>query len=102
MPTKITNILPHENYPLYAYKIITETVSLIIINIAVAEKSISQIMNVTEIDYVNSDTYYFLFCFVKGDARTQSPTTKNCAPEFPTFGEIASFNLAKCNAQVST
>ena len=37
-----------------------------------------------------------------GDARTQSPTTKNCAPESPTFGEIASFNLAKCNAKVST
>ncbi len=36
---------------------------------------------------------------VKGDARTQSPTTKNCAPEFPTFGEIAGFNPAKCNAE---
>ena len=33
-----------------------------------------------------------------GDARTQSPPTKNCAPESPTFGEIASFNSAKCKA----
>ena len=37
-----------------------------------------------------------------GDARTQSPPTKNYAPEFPTFGEIASFNRAKCKATVST
>ena len=37
-----------------------------------------------------------------GDARTQSPPTKNYAPEFPTFGEIASFNRAKCKAAVST
>ena len=47
-----------------------------------------------------------MYCFgadcCKGDARTQSPTTKNCASEPPTFGEIAGFNLAKCNAQVST
>ena len=34
-----------------------------------------------------------------GDARTQSPPTKNCAPEAPTFGEIASFNRTKCNAR---
>jgi len=40
-------------------------------------------------------TYYTFL----GDARTQSPTTKNCAPEFPTFGEIAGFNWAKCNAE---
>ena len=34
-----------------------------------------------------------------GDARTQSPPTKNCAPESPTFGEIAHFSPAKCNAK---
>ena len=34
-----------------------------------------------------------------GDARTQSPPTKNCAPESPTFGEIAGFNRTKCNAR---
>ena len=34
-----------------------------------------------------------------GDARTQSPPTKNCAPESPTFGEITSFNRTKCNAR---
>ena len=34
-----------------------------------------------------------------GDARTQSPTTKNCASKPPTLGEIAGFNWAKCNAQ---
>ena len=45
---------------------------------------------------------FLAFKDMKGDARTQSPTTKNCAPEFPTFGEIAGFNLAECNAQVST
>ncbi len=45
---------------------------------------------------------FFLLIKWSGDARTQSPTTKNFAPEFPTFGEIADFNLAECNAQVST
>ena len=44
----------------------------------------------------------FVFQTNTGDARTQSPPTKNCAPESPTFGEIASFNSAKCNAWVST
>ena len=34
-----------------------------------------------------------------GDARTQSPPTKNYAPESPTFGEIAGFNRTKCNAR---
>ena len=34
-----------------------------------------------------------------GDARTQSPTTKNCASESPTFGEIARFSPAECNAK---
>ena len=48
--------------------------------------------------------FYVLFqCYdCAGDARTQSPPTKNCAPESPTFGEIASFNSAKCKAWVST
>ena len=45
---------------------------------------------------------FFLFEQNAGDARTQSPPTKNYAPEFPTFGEIASFNWAKCKATVST
>ena len=30
--------------------------------------------------------------FERGLARTQTPTTRNCAPEFPTFGEIAKVN----------
>ena len=38
----------------------------------------------------------------QGIARTQSPTTKNCTPEFPTFGGIADFSQAKCNALAST
>ena len=37
----------------------------------------------------------------QGIARTQSPTTKNCTPEFPTFGGIADFNQARCNALAS-
>ena len=55
----------------------------------------------------NPDGYYDLciaqnrtlcrlhFCIIfnnKGLARTQIPTNKNCAPEFPTFGEIAGVN----------
>ncbi len=52
--------------------------------------------------FIENTDFLFVFVLWKGDARTQSPTTKNCAPEFPTFGEIASFNLAECNAQVST
>ena len=47
--------------------------SLIIINIAVAEKSISQIMNVIEIDYVNSDTYYFFILFCEGGCANAVP-----------------------------
>ena len=39
------------------------------------------------------------FFWSVGDARTQSPPTKNCAPEAPTFGEIAGFNRTKCNAR---
>ena len=38
----------------------------------------------------------------RGLARTQSPTTKNCTPEFPTFGGIADFSQARCNALAST
>ena len=38
----------------------------------------------------------------QGIARTQSPTTKNCTPEFPTFGGIADFSQARCNALAST
>ena len=46
----------------------------------------------------NMPVNFILFKFqCTGDARTQSPPTKNCAPESPTFGEIASFNPAKCN-----
>ena len=30
--------------------------------------------------------------FIQGRARTQSPTTRNCAPESPTFGAIARVN----------
>ena len=41
-----------------------------------------------------------LFC--QGIARTQSPTTKNCTPEFPTFGGIADFSQARCTALAST
>ena len=41
-----------------------------------------------------------LYC--QGIARTQSPTTKNCTPEFPTFGGIADFSQARCNALAST
>lgn len=33
-----------------------------------------------------------LFRIVKGLARTQIPTTRNCAPELPTFGAIADFS----------
>ena len=40
-----------------------------------------------------------LFC--QGIARTQSPTTKNCTPEFPTFGGIADFSQARCTALAS-
>ena len=38
----------------------------------------------------------------QGIARTQSPTTKNCTPEFPTFGGIADFSQARCTALAST
>ena len=38
----------------------------------------------------------------RGIARTQSPTTKNCTPEFPTFGGIADFSQARCTALAST
>ena len=30
--------------------------------------------------------------YLQGLARTQIPTNRNCAPEFPTFGEIAGVN----------
>ena len=47
--------------------------------------------------------YCIMFPFnCQGIARTQSPTTKNCTPEFPTFGGIADFSQAKCNALAST
>ena len=38
----------------------------------------------------------------QGIARTQSPTTKNYTPEFPTFGGIADFSQAMCTALAST
>ena len=43
------------------------------------------------IEYVLKQNWiYFFVCFQsKGIARTQSPTTKNYAPELPTFGVIA-------------
>ena len=34
--------------------------------------------------------YFFTYC--QGLARTQTPTTKNYAPELPTFGVIAGVN----------
>ena len=43
--------------------------------------------------------YVYFWMINLGDARTQSPPTKNCAPEAPTFGEIAGFNRTKCNAR---
>ena len=46
-------------------------------------------------------TSLVVFAFM-GDARTQSPTIKNYAPESPTFGEIAGFSQAGCNALAST
>ena len=42
------------------------------------------------------------FVEIMGVAQTQSPSIKNCAPESPTFGEIAGFNQAGCNALAST
>ena len=35
---------------------------------------------------------YFLSIIYQGIARTQSPTTINYTPEFPTFGGIAGFS----------
>ena len=40
-----------------------------------------------------------LFLVLLGDARMRSPTTKNYAPELPTFGAIASVSLAKVQWQ---
>ena len=42
------------------------------------------------------------FTNCQGIARTQSPTTKNCTPKFPTFGRIANFSQARCNSLAST
>ena len=39
-------------------------------------------------------SFFFLFFFFQGKARTQSPTTTNYAVEFPTFGEIAGVSTA--------
>ena len=37
---------------------------------------------------------YFIFV-LKGLARTQIPTNRNYAPEFPTFGEIAEVSYSE-------
>ena len=43
---------------------------------------------------------YFNDEVIKDGGRANAvPPTKNCAPESPTFGEIAHFSPAKCNAK---
>ena len=50
--------------------------------------------------HVLVDNTYDFNC--RGTARTQSLTTKNYTPEFPTTGGIAGFNHPKCNGMAST